>query len=171
MLSSYFYSSWSAPECTRSHHLKPKNWKVPEGGPPDPPNERGTPPLALPPLSSFATLLVHLNSFSSFFETLHPRPWLLLLLLLLLLCVTVKSFCLQVRRELTEEKEKAQKVLMEKEAELAAVSKGRERMEKALKAHHVKSQIERETREDLHNATIQVSLNLMKISCCPSCDT
>ena len=75
MLSSYFYSSWSAPECTRSHHLKPRNWKVPGGGPPDLPSERGTPPLTLSPTQRLRHLTSPSQQVSSFFDILHPHPW------------------------------------------------------------------------------------------------
>ena len=72
MLSSYSYFSRSAPECTRSHHLKPKNWKVPGGGPLDPPQREGDTPSHTLPYS--AASLPHWSISAVFFFFWNPPP-------------------------------------------------------------------------------------------------
>ncbi len=46
--------------------------------------------------------------------------------------------------------------MLEKDAELVSGVKAKEELEKTLKAHHIRSQIERETKDHLHMETLKV---------------
>jgi len=55
-----------------------------------------------------------------------------------------------------EELEKMKTALMDKEADLVASRKARHELERVLKSHQIRTQIERQTMEDMHNETIKV---------------
>lgn len=61
-----------------------------------------------------------------------------------------------MKSEAAEELQRSQRELISKEAELVGMQKARDELERLFKAHQIRSQIERETRDDLHAETIKV---------------
>jgi hypothetical protein len=59
---------------------------------------------------------------------------------------------IQVKTESAQECQRLQRKQIEAEAEIAGLLRAKEEMEKMLKAHHVRTKIER----DLHSDTIKV---------------
>lgn len=57
---------------------------------------------------------------------------------------------------MTDELQQMRRELIGKEAELVGLHKAKEELEKLFKAHQIRSQIEREIRDDLHAETLKV---------------
>ena len=70
-------------------------------------------------------------------------------------CHLVLIFC-QVQKELDGERGRSQRALIEHEAKLVALRRGRDELEKVLKSHQVHMQMERQARQDLHLKTLKV---------------
>lgn len=63
---------------------------------------------------------------------------------------------MQVKRELSTEREQYQKTKMDQEAELASLKKLKEEYERLLKAHHISAQADRQAANEMHMETIKV---------------
>ena len=70
-------------------------------------------------------------------------------------------FC-QVQRELDAERGRSQRALIEHEAKLVALRRGRDELEKVLKSHQVHMQMERQARQDLHLKTLKVRVTVIQ---------
>lgn len=66
----------------------------------------------------------------------------------------------QTRQELTEAQESHQRVLMEKESEIASLKKAYEEMCKSMKSRQDRSQKEMKAQEERHRETIEVSVSV-----------
>lgn len=62
----------------------------------------------------------------------------------------------KTKSEMTDELQQMRRELIGKEAELVGLHKAKEELEKLFKAHQIRSQIEREIRDDLHAETLKI---------------
>ena len=69
---------------------------------------------------------------------------------------------MQIKRQLSTEREEFQNTRMGQEAELSSLKKIKEEYETLLKAHHISAQADRQAAHEMHMETIKVNPPVQK---------